>query len=116
MRLTAQGPHGFVFFIGGGGYGVIRRARERRVGVHTGVWKDEPTDGGERVVSGQYRHGPVSPNINRGPELCFCFEGPYKRREQKGNKTESELWGKIKDRWCFCKRGRLSVGMMNNGE
>lgn len=35
-----------------------------RLSVHMGVWNEGAlTDGGGQVVSGQYHHGPASPNI-----------------------------------------------------
>lgn len=41
-----------------------------------GFWNEgERTDGGGRVVSGQYHHGPVSPNINWVLGLCFITGG-----------------------------------------
>lgn len=42
----------------------VCRTFECHTCVHMGVWNEgDLTDGGGQVVSGQYHHGPVSPNI-----------------------------------------------------
>lgn len=61
--------------------------------VHMGVWNEgELTDGGRRVVSGQYHHGPTSPNIiwvlNSGVSGLHTVHAGRKH-----NKTESERGG-----------------------
>lgn len=61
--------------------------------VHMGVWNEgELTDGGGRVVSGQYHHGPTSPNIiwvlNSGVSGLHTVQAGRKH-----NKTESERGG-----------------------
>lgn len=54
--------------------------------VHTGVWNEGGlTDGGGHVVSGQYHHGPASPNIIWVLNCIFGFwvrhgAGEKKRR------------------------------------
>lgn len=55
--------------------------------VRTGVWNEGGlTDGGGHVVSGQYHHGPASPNIIWVLNCIFCFwvrHGAGERRRGK---------------------------------
>ena len=67
--------------------------------VHMGVWNvGELTDGGGQVVSGQYHHGPASPNIIW--VLNSAVSGLHTvHTGGKHNKTESDRGGE--GRWCL---------------
>lgn len=56
----------------------------------------ELTDGVGQVVSGQYHHGPVSPNIIWVLNCVFFrLHCTFRRKQTKS--TESERWGKKAD-------------------
>lgn len=68
-QLRCNRHHRLVFL---GEFSVVRCMFECRACVHMGVWNEgELTDGGGQVVSGQYHHGPVNPNIIWGLNCVF---------------------------------------------
>lgn len=65
--------------------------------VHTGVWNEGGlTDGGGHVVSGQYHHGPASPNIIWVLN-CIFVSGLDTEREKKkeGEKADGVCGGRF---------------------
>lgn len=61
--------------------------------VYMGVWNEgELTDGGRHIVSGQYHHGPVSPNIIWALSCVAFFSQCYMATESGREKARESRW------------------------
>lgn len=57
--------------------------------AHTGVWNEGGlTDGGGHVVSGQYHHGPASPNVIWVLNCIFVSGLDSERERNRGEKRQ----------------------------